>query len=114
MTANAKNAWANLKSQKGKNSPGQWSLAGPSTANFPDILTFSGAAYTTSGRITALAVDPACNSKKCTVWTGAAGGGVWRTDNALSGGGATWTFVSGSFATNAIGTLTYDAAHNTL
>ena len=25
-----------------------------------------------------------------------------------------WTFVSGSFATNAIGTLTYDAAHNTL
>jgi len=114
LTANAKNAWANLKSQKGKNSPGQWSLAGPSTANFPDILTFSGAAYTTSGRITALAVDPACNSKKCTVWTGAAGGGVWRTDNALSGGGATWTFVSGSFATNAIGTLTYDAAHNTL
>ena len=51
---------------------------------------------------------------KCTVWAAAAGGGVWRTDNALSGSGANWTFVSGSFATNAIGTLTYDAAHNTL
>src|SRR5438876_420193 len=29
-------------------------------------------------------------------------------------GGPTWTFVSGSFATNAIGTLTFDAANNTL
>ena len=28
--------------------------------------------------------------------------------------GPSWTFISGSFATNAIGTLTYDAAHNTL
>src|SRR5207237_7016739 len=42
------------------------------------------------------------------------GGGVWRTDNALSTSGPTWTFISGSFATNAIGTLTYDAAHTTL
>ena len=32
----------------------------------------------------------------------------------LPGSGVNWTFVSGSFATNAIGTLTYDAAHNTL
>jgi hypothetical protein len=39
---------------------------------------------------------------------------VWRTDNALSGSGVSWTFVSGSFATNAMGTLTYDAATNTL
>jgi hypothetical protein len=114
LTANAQKAWAKVKSQKSKNTPGVWTLAGPSTANFPDVLTFSGAAYTTSGRITALAVDPACNNKKCTVWAAAAGGGVWRTDNALSGSGVNWTFVSGSFATNAIGTLTYDAAHNTL
>ena len=99
------NAWGR---QEG---PGAW-LAGPSTANFP-ILTFSGAAYTTSGRVTALAIDPVC-SNKCTVWVGAAGGGVWRTDNALSGSGANWTFVSGSFATNAIGTLTYDSSTGTL
>ena len=30
--------------------PSQWTLVGPSSANFPDVLTFSGAAYTTSGR----------------------------------------------------------------
>ena len=114
LTVNAKNAWAKIKSQSNKNTAGAWTLAGPSTANFPAILTFSGAAYTTSGRVTALAIDPACSQKNCTVWVGAAGGGVWRTDNALSGSGANWTFISGLFATNAIGTLTFDAAHNTL
>ena len=114
LTVKAKNAWAKIKSQGKKSAAGAWTLAGPSTANFPAILTFSGAAYTTSGRVTALAIDPACSQSRCTVWVGAAGGGVWRTDNALSGGGATWTFVSGSFATNAIGTLTYDSSTGTL
>ena len=112
---NAKNAWARIKSQGNKNAAAAaWTLAGPSTANFPAILTFSGAAYTTSGRVTALAIDPVCSNRRCTVWVGAAGGGVWRTDNALSGSGANWTFVSGSFATNAIGTLTYDSSTGTL
>ena len=114
MTVDAKNAWASIKSQRNRNATGAWTLAGPSTANFPAILTFSGAAYTTSGRVTALAIDPACTNRRCTVWVGAAGGGVWRTDNALSGSGAKWTFVSESFATNAIGTLTFDSSTGTL
>ena len=117
LTRNAHGAWANVMASapgKGINVLGAWTLAGPSTANFPDLLTFSGAPYTTSGRITALAVDPACSTRKCRVWAAAAGGGVWRTNNALSGSGASWTFLSGDFATNAIGTLTYDAANNTL
>jgi hypothetical protein len=123
LTRNAQNAWASVKARgAGKGplapgapgAPGAWTLAGPSSENFPDVLTFSGAAYTTSGRITALAIDPSCNTTRCRVWAAAAGGGVWRTDNALQGSGVRWTFVSGSFATNAIGTLTYDAAHNTL
>src|SRR5262245_7214394 len=95
-------------------SSGTWQLVGPDTAIVPNILTFSGTQYFASGRVTALAIDPSCNNRRCTVWVGAAGGGVWRADNALSGSGATWTFISDSFGTNAIGTLTYDAAHNTL
>jgi hypothetical protein len=92
-----------------------WTLVGPSHADFPGVLTFSGADYTTSGRVTALAISPVCNAGHgCRAWAAAAGGGVWRTDNALSGDGAGWTFVSGSFATNAIGALTYNAASNTL
>ena len=113
LTRNAQSNWANIK-RRGRHSAGAWTLAGPSKSDFPAALTFSGAAYTTSGRITALAIDPSCNVRTCRVWAAAAGGGVWRTTNALSGGGANWTFVSGDFATNAIGTLTYDAAHNTL
>jgi hypothetical protein len=119
LTRRAQTAWSNVKARavgKGVNTAnaGAWTLVGPSTANFPNILTFSGAAYTTSGRITALAVDPSCNTRRCRVWAAAAGGGVWRTNNALAGSGPSWTFVSGSFATNAIGTLIYDAATTTL
>ncbi len=98
----------------GRPSTSAWQLIGPDKANDPDILTFSGAQYFTSGRVTALAIDPSCSNRRCRVWVGAAGGGVWRTDNALSGNGASWTFVSDSFGTNAIGTLTYDAPNNTL
>jgi len=98
----------------GRPAPGTWQLIGPSKADVADILTFSGTEYFTSGRVTALAIDPSCSNRRCTVWVGAAGGGVWRTDNALSGSGASWTFISESFGTNAIGTLTYDAANHTL
>lgn len=112
-TLNARTAFRTAQA-RGNGNTGVWNLIGPSTTNFPDVLTFSGAPYITSGRITALAVDPSCNNTTCRVWAAAAGGGVWRTTNALSGGGPTWTFVSASFATNAIGTLTYDAAHNVL
>jgi hypothetical protein len=120
LRRNAHAAWASVKARaagRGPQAPGApsaWTLAGPSISNFPDILTFSGAAYTTSGRITALAVDPSCSPRQCRAWAGAAGGGVWRTTNALSNNGVSWTFVSGSFATNAIGTLTYDAATGAL
>ncbi len=117
LTLNAQAAFNQIKAKgvgKGKNVPGQWTLIGPSTANYPGVLTFSGADYTTSGRITALAVAPDCAPNGCRLWVGAAGGGIWRTDNALSGSGANWTFVSSGFATNAIGTLTYDAAHGVL
>jgi len=98
----------------GRPAAGAWQLIGPSKADDPSILTFSGTEYFTSGRVTALAIDPGCNVRRCRVWVGAAGGGVWRSDNGLSGSGANWTFISNSFGTNAIGTLTYDAAHNTL
>ncbi|HLW36640.1 MAG TPA: hypothetical protein VKS98_13380, partial [Chthoniobacterales bacterium] len=77
-----------------------WSLIGPSTATIPNILSFTGSQMTTSGRITALALDtrgnPAgtgCTGSFCRVWIGAAGGGVWRTDNALSPT-PTWTFLT--------------------
>jgi len=115
-TAAAQQAWANVKGRgvgKGKNKVGQWTMIGPSHADMPGLIVFSGADYTTSGRITALALDPACSPSSCRVWVGAAGGGVWRTTNGLSGS-PKWEYVSGSLPSNAIGALTYDAASGTL
>src|SRR5207245_4552934 len=98
----------------GKNSTAAWVSLGPTTAIYPAFLNRHGSQYITSGRITALAISPNCTTLQCTLWVGAAGGGVWRTDKALSGNG-NWVNVSdGTFASGAIGALTYDAAHTTL
>lgn len=92
--------------------PSAWELIGPSVANVPDILTFTGTEYVTSGRITALAIAPSCDPGNCRLYVGAAGGGVWRTNDALAAT-PTWTFVSDSFGTNAIGSLLIDPNDNT-
>src|SRR5882757_7072232 len=112
LTRDAQKAWANVMSMS-RPSAGAWALIGPNGGIFPDILTFSGREYVTSGRITALAMTPTCTPNDCKLWVGAAGGGVWRTNKALASP-PNWTFISGSFATNAIGTLTADTATHTL
>ena len=86
---------------------GEWQLIGPSSAVEPAILTFSGAQFITSGRITALAIAPTCTTTQCRIFVAAAGGGVWRTDTGLDTT-PTWTFLSDSFGTNAIGSLLLD------
>src|SRR5438094_2244315 len=97
----------------GKTSTASWFSLGPKNAIYPAFLNRHGSQYVTSGRITALAIAPNCTLNACTLWVGAAGGGVWKTDKALGGGN--WVNVSdGTFASGAIGALTYDAAHNTL
>src|SRR5436305_9002986 len=74
---------------------GHWSQYGPRQhAVQPGVTSFSGATNETASRITALAVSPACGQRhKCTVYAGAAGGGVWRTDNALDAN-PTWRHMS--------------------
>ncbi len=99
---------------RGKHSTQAWYSLGPTDAPYPASLNRHGSEYVTSGRITALAIAPNCAKSRCTVWIGAAGGGVWRTDKALSGN-PKWQNVSdGYFTSGAVGSLTYDAAHNTL
>jgi hypothetical protein len=92
------------------NVPGQWQTIGPTdSAVYPQTVTYSGARYVTSGRIQALAQVPtgSCTPSGCVLLVGAAGGGIWRTANALSNP-PTWTFVSGNFDTNAIGSIYVD------
>jgi hypothetical protein len=88
--------------------PGSWTNVGPKSANYPGVLTFFGADYVASGRTTALAVAPNCSDAKCVLFVGAAGGGIWRTYNALSlPPGQSWQFISGSFGSNSIGVMRF-------
>ena len=78
-----------------------------------NVFDNSASDFGVSGRVTALAVDPTCGLSTCRVWMAAAGGGIWRSDNALASD-PQWTFLSNGFGTNAIGTLVYDAKSHTL
>ncbi|MFL5429607.1 MAG: hypothetical protein ACJ79M_08295 [Myxococcales bacterium] len=100
------------------NSGRPWESLGPDNAVFPVATSRTNKEYVTSGRISALAIDPRCAISKadkqrddedrhCRLFVAAAGGGVWRTDRPFS---ATprWEFTSDEFLTNAIGTLAID------
>ena len=109
-TANSQATFADL-SQHGKGQ-GAWESIGPSQAKYPAVLDqflAGGQEYTASGRVTALAIGGCKKESKCSLYLGAAGGGVWVADKATEGNGnVNWQFKSGSFGTNAIGSLLVD------
>jgi hypothetical protein len=113
-TVAAWNGWQSLNVKP--HSSGAWQLVGPSIANVPGVLNALGdaAPYITAGRVTALALAPNCSQGDCRLYVAAAGGGVWRTDKALhTNPSQKWEFISGSFGTNAIGSLLLDPADPT-
>lgn len=99
---------------------GPWSELGPVTPNvagpdsqFFDPATLTGPATQESGRVTALAIGPTCHPGNCSMWVAAAGGGIWRTGDALASP-VTWIAPPTDLPTNAFGSLFYDSAHNVL
>ena len=86
-----------------------WEFLGPQTPFAPGPTTESLKDSVTSGRVTALAVDPNCGSPNhgCRLWMAAAGGGIWRTDDAKAAV-PTWTAVDQGLPTNAFGSLVVD------
>jgi hypothetical protein len=96
----------------GKGRPGTWVTIGPSNAIYPFFeLRTAGLyvpnEYAAGGRTTTMAIDPNCSIGHCRLWIGAAGGGIWRTKNALTGQ-PNWEYLSGSFAINSIGSIALD------
>jgi hypothetical protein len=64
---------------------GEWKLFGPRVnAVQPGVTSFAGSEDTTASRVTALIADPDCTARRCRLWTGVSGGGVWTTANALA------------------------------
>jgi hypothetical protein len=109
--------------------PGAWTALGPVTGQVPgesgqffDPETQTGPSTQESGRVTALAIDPNCGKAsapvgaQCRLWVAAAGGGIWRTNNALAAQPA-WIAPPDDLPTNSFGSLIVDpndASGNTL
>jgi hypothetical protein len=93
----------------GKATP--WQEVGPSgvpaSALVASESTGGSTATVFSGRTTAIAVSPACTASDCKVFIGAAGGGVWRADNALASL-PNWHSSNSGIDSNAIGSIAFD------
>jgi hypothetical protein len=87
-------------------SGGVWTSLGPETTiQNPD----DGSTETASGRVAALAISPTCQEDgPCRLWVGTAGGGVWRTDDAMNTEDVGWRWISQGLGTNSIGSVTVD------
>lgn len=85
----------------------QWQLLGPTTTNTPDSWTYTGVPFGVSGRVTALGMGSTCQPGDCVLYLGAAGGGVWRTDDALAAS-PVWKSMTNGLTSNAIGSLWVD------
>jgi hypothetical protein len=97
---------------RGKGSKGSWVSVGPSDALYPasqfrSSYSYVPAAYSAGGRTTALAIAPTCKPGNCMLWIAAAGGGIWRTKNALDGQ-PSWKFLTGSFGIQSVSSITVD------
>lgn len=105
QTAAAVAAFARLESRAAGGGP--WRSLGPDDPLVPGPVTYTGTPTTNAGRVTALAVDPRCAEQRCTLYVGAAGGGVWRTDDALANQ-PHWTALTDGLGSDAVGSITID------
>ena len=116
----ARSAFKTAKARTpGNNGHSEWDQVGPDTAlyqftPFRDAHSYVPREYAAAGRTTDLAIDPNCGSHmshgrsaRCRMWITPAGGGVWRTENALAPH-PKWRYLSGSFGINSVGSITID------
>jgi hypothetical protein len=114
MVQNAKKTFNKIAAQSVSNSKdsssgnNHWVSYGPIQNSIqPGLLSFSGATNTTASRDTALVIAPTCVPGNCRLWVGTAGGGVWRTNDALAAD-PSWTWLTGVLALNSVGALVAD------
>jgi hypothetical protein len=103
---------ADRKLPTGKGKKGTWVSVGPSEALYPGtpLLTstdYIPNRYVAGGRTTSIAISDTCKPGSCTVYVTPAGGGVWRTRNALTGQ-PSWQYLGGPLGINAAGFVYLD------
>jgi hypothetical protein len=96
----------------GKGRPGTWVSVGPNEALYPGtpLLTSSDYIpnrYVAGGRTTSIAISSTCKPGDCKVYVTPAGGGIWRTKNALDGQ-PHWEYLGGPLGINAAGSVYID------
>jgi len=108
MVQNAKNTFNRIAAQGDPGNNNHWRAYGPIQHSIqPGVLSFSGATTPTASRDTALVIAPTCVPGNCRLWVGSAGGGVWRTDDALAAD-PSWTWLTPDAAQNSVGALVAD------
>jgi hypothetical protein len=111
QTQGARNSFSSILQNSSSTATGSaWTQLGPITPTVPGPVTYTGVGTTNSGRISALGIGSTCVAGDCRVYVGAAGGGVWRTNDALATTPA-WTSVSKGLDSGAIGSLWVDPAN---
>lgn len=96
--------------RQGQPQASAWTSLGPLT----NEQTAGVQSDTVSGRVSALAISPTCQlAGGCRLWVGTAGGGVWRTEDAMDTDTAGWRWVGHGLGTNSIGSLTIDPSDRT-
>jgi hypothetical protein len=91
---------------------GRWQQLGPSQAEYPfsplrNAGNYVPNKYIAGGRTTSVAINSTCTVAACRLYATPAGGGVWRTDNALAAT-PSWTYLGGPLGINAAGTVSID------
>jgi hypothetical protein len=90
----------------------KWRQLGPTTALYPfeplrTVESYMPNEYVAGGRTTSVAVAESCRSGRCAMYITAAGGGVWRTGDALASK-PRWSYLGGPLGINAAGSVTID------
>ena len=85
----------------------KWQPLGPTVAVVPAEVTYTGVQNVVSGRISALALSPSCGASECKIAIGAAGGGVWISEDGLASK-PHWSSSNAGIPTNSIGSLIFD------
>jgi hypothetical protein len=96
----------------GKPQPGAWASVGPSQALYPfedlrNSFNYVPNAYIAGGRTTDSAIAPNCRPGACRMYIAVAGGGMWRTSNALATD-VKWQYLGGPLGINATGSVAID------
>jgi hypothetical protein len=89
-----------------------WTNVGPSQALYPDTpfrdsFSYVPNDYVAGGRTTSITIGDRCRPGNCRAWVTPAGGGVWRTQDALAAQ-PSWKYLGGPLGINAAGAVSID------